>query len=110
MERREQFDSDEAFWDAYKDDNGNRLCYTHILDRLQAERKVLNQTDAANALRFFCGDLGSAAAGKTFLYTKTGVVKVATKDSVIGSRWRELLAKSPEVLERWSAMASSTTD
>lgn len=107
MERREEFDSDEAFWDAYKDSNGNRLCYTHILARLQEERKTRNRTDAADALRFFCGDLGSAAAGKTFLYTKTGVVKVATKDSVIGSRWRELLASSPEVLEQWSKMASS---
>lgn len=71
VEQREEFETEEEFWAVYKDKKGNKMCYTHILDRLKSERAVRNSLDAANAHRFFKAGLDSSEAGDTFFYLKS---------------------------------------
>ncbi|EPQ56079.1 hypothetical protein GLOTRDRAFT_128037 [Gloeophyllum trabeum ATCC 11539] len=103
VQEREKFTSDDAFWAVYRDVDGNRLCYQHLLDKLQKQRMEADARDAANAREFFRGDLDSPAASGAFRYYKGSSYRVCTKDQQVAERWRSLLETDAQIAECWHA-------
>lgn len=87
------------------DEEGNKLCYQKILDRLQQARVDKDHTDAESARRFFDGNLDHPDAGGRFRYIKTGRWCLYTKDQKVAEKWRELLREDPDVAARWAMQA-----
>ncbi|OBZ74112.1 hypothetical protein A0H81_06466 [Grifola frondosa] len=110
-EERDRFESDEAFWAAWTDNKGDRMCYQHILDGLKQNRMKKDAKDAADTRRYFNGDLGSPAARGVFQYQKgngRGPRRyVLTKDAHVAEKWRGLLAMDAWVAAQWREMEAS---
>ncbi|KAI0696041.1 hypothetical protein C8T65DRAFT_529848, partial [Cerioporus squamosus] len=87
---RERFDSEDAFWAKYTDEEGKHLNFQKILDALQGGRKTDDNRDAAAALWFFGGDLTRPDAHGRFSYKKDGKSYVCKKNQAIAVKWRKL--------------------
>ncbi|KAG1873455.1 hypothetical protein C8R48DRAFT_769887 [Suillus tomentosus] len=111
MEERLRFASDDAFWTAWTDTNGQRVGYTKLCDTLQRQRMARDTRDAATARSFFGGNLDHLDAQGMFRYAKSGVSKLMSKDVDIARKWRELLTTGSSLSQRWkgSPLADSTT-
>ncbi|OBZ71138.1 hypothetical protein A0H81_08474 [Grifola frondosa] len=105
VEERERFHSEEDFWAAYSNkEDGSRLLYQQILDRLQGGRGEDDDRDAANALKYFGGDLTRPDARSAFSYKKRGVHSVCSKNQAIAKKWWQLLQEDPGIAEGWRVM------
>jgi len=70
---------------------------------LKHERAERDTLDAADALKYFDGDLSHDSANGVFSYTsKIGTV-VMTKRGDIAKNWRSLLARDQCIAASWSA-------
>lgn len=90
----------EAFWNAFRDDDGSHLGFQAILNILKDKRDEVDNADAQAAVRFFRGNLDHPDAKGAFRYTKTGQSFLLSKPSVIAQRWRALLAANDGLRER----------
>ncbi|GBE85378.1 hypothetical protein SCP_0705730 [Sparassis crispa] len=66
VEERDELGSDDAFWDVYSNENGERLRYQQILDKLKARRADRSACNAAAARSYFDGNLERADANGAF--------------------------------------------
>ncbi|KAG1721165.1 uncharacterized protein EDB91DRAFT_1230884 [Suillus paluster] len=98
---RSRFASDDAFWIAWTDTNGQRVGYTKLCDTLQRQRVARDTRDAAAACSFFDGNLDHPDAQGVFRYAKSGVSKLMSKDVDVARKWRELLAVNVALAQRW---------
>ena len=92
MEERLHFASDDAFWLAWSDNNGQRIGYTKLCKALRYQRVERDKRDAAAAHLLFGADLNHPDAQGAFEYSKSGVLKLMTKDVDVARKWRQLLA------------------
>ncbi|KIP01155.1 hypothetical protein PHLGIDRAFT_42940, partial [Phlebiopsis gigantea 11061_1 CR5-6] len=90
VEARERYESLEAFWNAFRDDDGSHLGFQAILNILKDKRDEVDNADAQAAVRFFRGNLDHPDAKGAFRYTKTGQSFLLSKPSVIAQRWLAL--------------------
>ncbi|KAF8837722.1 hypothetical protein BDN67DRAFT_1013666 [Paxillus ammoniavirescens] len=72
VSEREKHSDDEAFWRHFSDENGQRLRYQQILDRIHNGRITSTAEDAGNARLFFSGNLDHPSAHGVFRYLRTG--------------------------------------
>ena len=107
VEEKERLGSEDAFWALYSKEDGSRLCYQHILNRLKQARVDRNRADADAARRYFGHDLQRADTNGAFQYGKKGKTMVYVKDQAIAEAWRELLARDPMVAAGWEAMEAA---
>ena len=108
VEERDRLGSDKAFWDKFKDEQGNRLLYQKILDRLKEERKQQNVEDYNEAFQFFNGDFFGDKANGKFLYTRDTELTEFSNETRIARKWRKLKAEDPEI--RAQLMANQMGD
>lgn len=108
VEEYETFESSVEFWNEYRDEQGNLLSYTSLLEKLKAKRGKSNQenyTDDANAARkYFGGDLGRSDANNTFTYRKGGKKITYKTDKEVAVRWHKLLEENEEIRRKWEGM------
>ncbi|GBE85534.1 hypothetical protein SCP_0800510 [Sparassis crispa] len=104
VEERDELGSDDAFWEVYSNENGERLRYQQILDKLKARRADQSACDAAAAHSYFDGNLERADANGAFRYHKRGVWYTHSKDTDIAKHWRSLLKNSLEIAHSWASM------
>ena len=97
----ETFGSPEAFWNAYRGDDGARLHWQGILNMLKIRREKADDTDACTAKAFFGGDLDHPDAKGVFRYMKCGQSVLIAKDSAIAEKWRHLLATDGAIRQRF---------
>jgi hypothetical protein len=100
VEERSHFASDDAFWTAWTDTDGQRIGYTKICNTLQCQRVARDTQDAAAACLFFGGNLDHPDAQGRFRYAKSGISKLMSKDVDIARKWRELLAVDGALTQR----------
>ncbi|KAG1769743.1 hypothetical protein EV702DRAFT_953770, partial [Suillus placidus] len=101
IEEPSGFASDQSFWTAWTDANGQRIGYTKLCDTLQHQRMARDTRDATAARSFIGGNLDHPDAQVTFRYAKSGVSKLMSKDVDIARKWRELLAVDGTLTQRW---------
>ena len=89
------------FWEVYSDQDGKRLNFQRILNKLQDSRLDHGERDAATALKFFSNDLSDPRALGYFNYKKSGKVLVMRKPAIIARQWRRLLEEHTEIAEAW---------
>ncbi|KAL6305558.1 hypothetical protein BKA93DRAFT_824945 [Sparassis latifolia] len=104
VEERERFLSDEAFWAVYADQQGNKMCYQHILDKLQGQRMNSSKKGVNDTRRYFNNDLNRADTDGYFRYTKANQTRIFTKDQKVAQKWRELLKKNESMAAGRRAM------
>ncbi|KAG1877245.1 hypothetical protein F4604DRAFT_1924320 [Suillus subluteus] len=108
VEERSHFTSDDAFWMAWTDTNGQRVGYTKLCDTLQRQRVARDARDAAAARSFFDGNLDHPDAQGIFRYAKSGVSKLMSKDVDVARKWRELLAVNGALAQRLEGSRDSS--
>lgn len=108
VEERSRFASDDAFWMAWTDTNGQRVGYTKLCDTLQRQRVARDARDAATARSFFNGNLDHPDAQGIFRYAKSGVSKLMSKDVDVARKWRELLAVNGALAQRLEGSRDSS--
>ncbi|KAG1787536.1 uncharacterized protein HD556DRAFT_1312722 [Suillus plorans] len=109
MEEHLRFASDDAFWMAWTDANGQRVGYTKLCDTLQHQQMARDTRDAATARSFFGGNLDHLDAQGMFRYAKSGVSKLMSKDVDIARKWRELLTINGALAQRWKGSPLADT-
>lgn len=92
------------FWDKYTDEDDKRMSYQRILKILQESRESAATLDANTARRFFHGNMNSKLAQKIFTYRKRGITHLCKQDATIAQKWRDLLAKRPDIQSQWEAI------
>jgi hypothetical protein len=80
VEEHSRFASDDVFWMAWMDTNGQRVGYMKLCDTLQRQCMTRDAQDAAAARSFFDGNLDHPDAQGIFRYAKSGVSKLMSKD------------------------------
>lgn len=108
VEERSRFASDDAFWMAWTDTNGQHVGYTKLCDTLQRQRVARDTRDAAAARSFFNGNLDHPDTQGTFRYAKSGVSKLMSKDVDVARKWRELLAVNGALAQRLEGSRDSS--
>ncbi|KAF9232767.1 hypothetical protein BU15DRAFT_67163 [Melanogaster broomeanus] len=106
VSEREKYSDDEEFWRHFSDENGQRLCYQQILDRIHNGRITSTAEDAANARLFFGGNLNHPSAHGAFRYLRTGKSYLRTKDAAVSKAWHKLLATRPDIAAQWDALCA----
>jgi hypothetical protein len=103
VEEREKHASNDLFWAKFSDgESGTQFGFQQILTSLKHERAEHDALDAADALKYFDGDLSHNSANGAFSYTsKTGTV-VMTKCGDIAKNWCSLLARDQCIAMSWS--------
>lgn len=106
------------FWAKHTLENGKKLNYTKICEKLQVERKKrienVDRELVETIKAFWDGNL--EGAGKIFEYKKKGKKYTMQKVEKITSRWREQLVKDAGLEARWqewlkeNGINSSSTD
>ncbi|KZT72430.1 hypothetical protein DAEQUDRAFT_755239 [Daedalea quercina L-15889] len=104
VEEHDQFPSENAFWAEYSSEEGERLSYQQILDKLQDHRGSTDDADYYAAMRYFGNDLDRADAQGAFRYRKSGKPMIYTKRGKVAQKWRKLLAEDAEIRANWDAM------
>ncbi|KAF9228940.1 hypothetical protein BS17DRAFT_763586 [Gyrodon lividus] len=106
VREREKYSNDEAFWHRLSNEKGERLCYQHILDRIQNGHITSAAQHATNAQLFFGEDLDHPSANGAFQYLRTGKSYLQTKDDAVSRAWHKLHATQSDIAAQWDALCA----
>jgi hypothetical protein len=103
----------ESFWNKHTSQDGEKLGYQQLCDKLLAARKNTvkgsDETLATAARHYFNGDL-ETAPNRLFMYQKTGKWCLYKSVAKIAEIWKGLFTADPEVAKRWEAMDIQDND